>query len=739
VWQKLKQVIWQWRCIWTITPSITLIIILLRSTGLLQSWELAVYDQYLRLRPQQTRDDRIVIVGIDEYDINAIGQGIITDEVLAELLGKLKGMKPIAIGLDLYRDLPVEPGHEKLEEVFQNTDNIIGIEKVLGDSRREAVKAPPTLKAKGQVAANDVVLDKDNKVRRALLALTGENGKPIYSLGVYLALLYLDAEGVSPKIVPGTNNWWQLGETVLVPFASNDGSYVGADAGGYQVILNYRGGRGSFETVSLIDILEERVPPDWGRSRLILIGKVSESFGDVLVTPYTQNPSERMPGVEVHANIASQIISTALENRFLIKSWPESMEYVWIFLWAGFGAVIAWNGRENSFLYKGAILLVPSSVLLLITYTAFVQNWWIPVVPPILALGGAAIAITAYIARSAGQIRHTFGRYLSKEIVTTLLDHPEGLKLGGERRKITLLTSDLRGFTATSERLPPEEVVKILNFYLEYMADVITHYQGTIDEFMGDGILVLFGAPIAREDDAERAVACAVAMQLAMGSVNEQMKKWGIAPLEMGIGINTGEVVVGNIGSEKRTKYGVVGNQVNLTYRIESYTIGGQIIISETTLQEAGSIVKVDGERQVTPKGVKQPLTIYEVTGIGGKYNLYLPEEEEIFCNLPEEIAVQYSLLKGKDISKEIFFGTLVQLSAKGAVIKHNQEEVMILPPPLSNIKINMVSEGKLSEDIYAKVREKPAEKGSFFIRFTNRPPEIQSQLDNLYNSINQK
>ena len=248
--------------------------------------------------------------------------------------------------------------------------------------------------------------------------------------------------------------------------------------------------------------------------------------------------------------------------------------------------------------------------------------------------------ITAYIARSAQDIRKTFGRYLTDEVVATLLESPEGLKLGGEHRKITILTSDLRGFTATSERLPPEEVVKILNFYLGYMADVITKYQGTIDEFMGDGILVLFGAPIAREDDPARAVACAIDMQLVMEPINKQIKEWGLTPLEMGIGINTGEVVVGNIGSLKRTKYGVVGSQVNLTYRIESYTTGGQILISGTTFKEVESIIEINDEKEVMPKGVKKPITIYDVGGLGGKYNLFLQKREEIYRPLKEAICL---------------------------------------------------------------------------------------------------
>ena len=335
-------------------------------------------------------------------------------------------------------------------------------------------------------------------------------------------------------------------------------------------------------------------------------------------------------------------------------------------------------------------------------------------------------------------IRQVFGRYLTDEVVATLLESPEGLKLGGDRRKITILTSDLRGFTSLSERLSPEEVINILNLYLEYMADTITKYQGTIDEFMGDGILVLFGAPTAREDDAVRAVACACAMQLAMGSVNEKMKQLGLPQLEMGIGINTGEVVVGNIGSEKRTKYGIVGSQVNLTYRIESYTTAGQILISEQTLKDAGSIVKISGQKQVQPKGITELITIYEVSGIAGFYNLYLPREEEFFFPLAEEIPIQYALLDGKNVSDTLFRGSLVELSAKGAKVRADNVGEDNLPSGLTNLKFNLLTSNtppEVSEDIYAKVLEKPAQKGSFYIRFTGIPPAVQMRLDELYQS----
>ena len=402
---------------------------------------------------------------------------------------------------------------------------------------------------------------------------------------------------------------------------------------------------------------------------------------------------------------------------------------------------MTWNLRlQDLFTFqRAAAAVLAGGALLGSTYLAFLWGWWLPVVPPFLALIGSVVAITAYIARTAGNIRKIFGRYLTDEVVANILESPEGLKLGGERRQITIFTSDLRGFTATSERLPPEEVVKILNFYLECMANEITRYQGTIDEFMGDGILVLFGAPTAREDDAVRAVACGIAMQLAMVKVNAKMQEWGLPALEMGIGINTGVVVVGNIGSEKRTKYGIVGSQVNLTYRIEGYTTGGEIIISESTFQEVESIVVIDSQMQVTPKGVQEPINVYKIAGITGQYNLFLSQHQEELCTLPEPIAIEYALVDGKDIGSSSFKGVLVRLSINEAEICFVSEELQEPPSCLTNIKLNLCTPNQSGEtgDIYAKVLEKSAQIGHFCIRFTAKPPEIISKFSNLIEQIN--
>src|SRR5262249_54528450 len=217
-------------------------------------------------------------------------------------------------------------------------------------------------------------------------------------------------------------------------------------------------------------------------------------------------------------------------------------------------------------------------------------------------------------------IRETFGRYVSEEVVAQLLDAPEGLDLGGVKRKVTILMSDVRGFTALAECLEPQEVMTFLNRYLEAMVDVILSYRGTIIEILGDGLLVLFGAPLSRDDDAERAVACALTMQLRMADINAPHRQGGLPDIEMGIGVHTGEVVVGNIGSQQRTKYGVVGSAMNLTGRIESYTTGGQILISPTTYAETAAVLTISDQMTVSPKGVATPITLYAVSGMQGTH-----------------------------------------------------------------------------------------------------------------------
>lgn len=213
-------------------------------------------------------------------------------------------------------------------------------------------------------------------------------------------------------------------------------------------------------------------------------------------------------------------------------------------------------------------------------------------------------------------IRKLFGRYISNEIAEALLANPDALKMGGKECTVTVLMSDIRGFTKMSEHLTPEQVVAVLNNHLDVMVGVIREHGGTIDNFIGDAIMVLFGAPLAREDDIERAIACALAMQEAMKTVNGRNLVSGLPEIQMGIGINTGDVVAGNIGSETHAKYSVIGAPVNLSARIESIAKAGQVLISEQTYREVEDIVDIKGTQEAKVKGVERSISVFEVSGI---------------------------------------------------------------------------------------------------------------------------
>lgn len=329
------------------------------------------------------------------------------------------------------------------------------------------------------------------------------------------------------------------------------------------------------------------------------------------------------------------------------------------------------------------------------------------------------------LARAHELVRRAFGRYVSEEVATSILQSPEGLELGGEEREVTILMSDLRGFTALAARLTPHEVIEFLNTYLEAMVDVISRYEGTIDEIIGDAILVIFGAPLACEDHAAKAVACGLAMQLAMTDVNRRLTAKGAAELQMGIGVHTGRVVVGNIGSLRRTKYAAVGSNVNLAGRIESFTTGGQLLISENTREKIKAVLRVDGRYQVEPKGAARCLQLYEVGGIGEPFNLSLPPRSEALCPLPQPLPLRFTVLEEKFVGRTVHEGRLAALSESEAGIESGLSLV-----PLSNLKLELQPVAGVSPggEIYAKVIGAVAgASGQTRIRFTSLSPELKA------------
>jgi class 3 adenylate cyclase len=299
-------------------------------------------------------------------------------------------------------------------------------------------------------------------------------------------------------------------------------------------------------------------------------------------------------------------------------------------------------------------------------------------------------------------IRATFGRYVSPEVVKTLLESPEGLRLGGAKRIVTILMSDLRGYTRFAERGDPAQVMEILNGYLARMTDVVVEHGGTVNEFIGDAVFAIFGAPLAHPDHAERAAAAALAMMRAMDAVNAEHRARGFPRFEMGIGINTGEAVVGNIGSEQRAKYAAVGNAVNTASRVESATVGGQVLISAATYEAIRDLAEVSDPIPVEVKGLSEPLVLYELRALAGRFAQRLPEssaegDRQVDVALPARCWT----LDGKVISKASLAATVVRLGPRGL-------ELRVEPPlpPLTNLKLRVtwVGLGQESGELYGKV-----------------------------------
>ena len=299
-------------------------------------------------------------------------------------------------------------------------------------------------------------------------------------------------------------------------------------------------------------------------------------------------------------------------------------------------------------------------------------------------------------------IRSAFGRYVSPEVAKTLLESPEGLRFGGEKRTVTILMSDLRGYTRFAEQGAPAEVMEVLNGYLARMTDVVIEHGGTINEFIGDAVFAVFGAPLDHPDHAERAAACALAMQRAMIDVNATHAARGLPTLEMGIGVNTGEAVVGNIGSEQRAKYAVVGSAVNVAARVESSTVGGQVFLSAATYERIRELAEAAAPVAVSVKGVAEPLLLYELRGIGGRFAGRLPDPStDAEARAEVTLPIECWVIDGKIVRAD---------SQRGVACRLGRREIEARLPdalaPLTNLRVRLSYPGlgHDSGDLYGKV-----------------------------------
>ena len=618
-----------------ISALVTILVLVLRGTGNLEFLELAAYDWSLQLLPKASGVNlRIVFVTINAEDIRNLGAWPITDATLAKALTILTQDRALAVGVDIYRDIPVPPGREEFDAILIGNPTIICVTKFGAGG----VPPPAVLAGTEQAGFNDMLVDPGGIVRRGLLFL--DDGKSVFfSFGLRLAMLYLQAQGISPQPDEHHPEYIRFGQSTIRPLEANDGGYVGADARGYQFLIDFKDQPGSFASYSLTHLLEGKVDPEAVRGKIVLIGVTTQDVKDFFYTPYSRSmqADDQVSGLVMHSHNISQLIRLGLNESRPIDTVNARYRWPWLLFWSlTGGAVGLWVRSAWRFSLAVSCSLLS---LCLIGYGAFRLGWWIPVVPPMVGMLGSLILTTAYMSNSEKRQRaalmQIFSRHVSKEVAMNIWNERDKFLDGGRPRSqlltATILFSDLKGFTPVAEKMAPLELIDWINEYMEIMATLVETHGGVVDDYAGDGIKTNFGVPVAKtcEEEIGRDVAnalrCALAMAEAMGRLNTLWQEKKCPAVGLRIGIHTGVVVAGTVGCTQRLKYTTVGNAVNIASRLESYdkdtfelcvtTNPCRILVSDTTLRHAGDTFEAQCIGNAKLKGQEKGLTIYRVLG----------------------------------------------------------------------------------------------------------------------------
>lgn len=609
----------------------------LRSARLLEGFEMTAYDWFIRLRPTASASEpRVILVAITEADIQKQGGWPLSDEVIARTLDTLLQYEPRAIGLDMYRDLPVPPGTDKLDATFKDPRIVVVTKFAEGQS--PGVRPPPVLRGTEQVGFNDLVVDPGGTVRRGLIFL--DDGRTtLYSFGLRLALQYLQAEGVTPQADPSDPRYLRLGRVSIYPLEPYAGGYVAADTRGYQFLLDFKDGPRWFSAIDLTSLLAGRVDPRLVRGKIVLIGIVAESIKDDFYTPYSGglDVTRYVAGVAIHAAIASQLLRIGLDGIAPMAVPNEATKVIWIFLWSALGGLVGFRLRSPGWLALatgGGLFALGLGDFLL-----FLRGWWVPLVPPALAWLFSAVAVTAYLSHQETlertELMRLFSRHVSKEVAEAMWQQRDQFADGRRPRPqgliATALFTDLTGYSTVSEKLSPDVLMEWLNEYMETMAGQVSRHGGVIKQYAGDSIVAIFGAPVVRHtegeiaQDAINAVNCALGMETALRELNRRWRAEHRPTTGMRVGIFTGQVVAGTLGSAERSEYVVVGDAVNTASRLESLDKDllppdpevhpCRILIGEPTLRYVADRFESERVGDFGLKGKEHKVGVYRVIG----------------------------------------------------------------------------------------------------------------------------
>jgi adenylate cyclase len=592
---------WRWRRGWSrillATQFFVAALLLCRELGWLQSAELAAYDRLVVAWSHGGISDRVVLVTVTEADIADHGWPL-RDGDLAALLTKLTDAGARAVAVDLYRDRPLPPGDEVLSALRARHPEIIWARK-LADKGNNGVAAPVVASA-GQSALVDVVTDPGGVVRRGLLAAEDSStGRTIPTLGARLAQRYMGQGFRQPDDTSLT-----IGGGRIVLLSDQWGPYATIDAAGYQTMLDFFGGTGRFHRFSLAQIMQgesvtnqardpvaeqprDRVA-DQVRDRIVLVGVDALSVPDRVETPFSTNLEGALPGVMLHAYMADQLIRIANGEATSRIPLPRGVEagIIWACAMAAALLVLLVGSVGTVFL----AMLTGIGLISGIVYVAFGHGLILPGIPAAIAWTGAAIG-DVWVLHGVGirdrlRLRRSFEHYLDPRIIQNLVEDDNLPEFGGEHREITAMFTDVAGFTAFSESMPPERVAALLHDYFDGVTMVIMECGGLISDFLGDGLLALFGAPQPQNDHADRAVRAALRIDAFASRFRTEQQALGIDWGATRIGVHSGMAMVGNIGTRNRLKYGAIGDVLNTASRVEGLNkrIGTRIAVSGDTV-----------------------------------------------------------------------------------------------------------------------------------------------------------
>jgi CHAT domain-containing protein/CHASE2 domain-containing sensor protein/tetratricopeptide (TPR) repeat protein len=558
-----------------------------RMGGLLQGVELAAQDLLVAAHAGQAQSQRIVLVLADEQDIARFGWPL-SDDVLADAILRLDQAGAAAIGIDIYRDRPVGQGAERLDRVIDLLSNLYWVFR-LGEGDQPGIAPPPRLAGSPRAVMADLVVDEAGVARRALLLATDpRDQRNVPSLGTAIAL-----HVAGTRLRAAGEDRLAFGRGTVALLGEGSGAYARVDASGYQTLMDFAGGADAFRAIGLGALLDGQFDEEFFRGRAVLVGTAALSVRDRFPTPVASGHTDAtlMPGIVVHAHVADQLLRLAEGSARSLSPLPA---------WIGAPLVMAAGvGGGLIVLGLGAVAAIAATALALAAVAgaaslAFTHGILLPAVPAGLALL-LAVAAGVWLLHGLGsaerrRLRASFAHYLDERIIRDLAESDTPPSFHGERRRITVLFTDLENFTHLAETREPAELAALLNRYFGGIARAITEGGGLLTQFTGDGVVALFGAPQSDPHHAARAVEAALAIDAFAEAFSAARRAESIPWGGTRIGIATGPALVGHLGTEARLHYGAVGGVLVTAARLEALnrTLGTRIAVAGDTARDAG-------------------------------------------------------------------------------------------------------------------------------------------------------